>query len=44
MKQELIAELFQRFEEACYLYEENECWSIESIIARGNATFHSQDT
>ena len=27
MKQELIVELFQRFEEACYLYNEIECWS-----------------
>lgn len=31
MKQELIAELFQRFEEACYLYEENECWSARDL-------------
>lgn len=31
MKQELIAELFQRFEEACYLYEENECWSAREL-------------
>ncbi len=44
MKQELIAKLFQRFEEACYLYEENECWSIESIIGRGNAIFHNLGT
>lgn len=31
MKQELIAELFHRFEEACYLYEENECWSARDL-------------
>lgn len=31
MKQELIAELFQRFEEACYLYDENECWSARDL-------------
>ena len=31
MKQELIAELFQQFEEACYLYEENECWSARDL-------------
>lgn len=31
MKQELIAELFQKFEEACYLYEENECWSARDL-------------
>ncbi|MBI3168854.1 MAG: DNA damage-inducible protein D [Chloroflexi bacterium] len=31
MKQELIAELFQRFEEVCYLYEENECWSARDL-------------
>jgi DNA-damage-inducible protein D len=31
MKQELIAELFQRFEEACYLYEKNECWSARDL-------------
>jgi DNA-damage-inducible protein D len=27
LKQELIVELFQKFEEACYLYNEIECWS-----------------
>lgn len=31
MKQELIAELFQRFEEACYLYNEIECWSARDL-------------
>lgn len=31
MKQELIADLFQRFEGACYLYEENECWSARDL-------------
>lgn len=27
MKKELIIELFQKFEEACYQYEGMECWS-----------------
>ena len=31
MKQELIVELFQRFEEACYLYNEIECWSARDL-------------
>jgi DNA-damage-inducible protein D len=31
MKQELIAELFQRFEEACYLYNQMECWSARDL-------------
>lgn len=31
MKQELIVELFQRFEEACYLYNEIECWSAREL-------------
>jgi DNA-damage-inducible protein D len=31
MKQELIAELFQRFEEACYLFNETECWSARDL-------------
>lgn len=31
MKQELIAELFQRFEEACYLYNDMECWSARDL-------------
>lgn len=31
MKQELIAELFRQFEETCYLYEENECWSARDL-------------
>ena len=31
MKQELIIELFQRFEEACYLYNEIECWSARDL-------------
>jgi hypothetical protein len=42
MKQELITKLFQRFEDACYLYEKNERGSIESIIGCGNATSHNQ--
>ncbi len=31
MKQELIVELFQKFEEACYLYNEIECWSARDL-------------
>ena len=31
MKQELIVELFQRFEDACYLYNEIECWSARDL-------------
>lgn len=31
MKQELIAELFRKFEEACYLYNEMECWSARDL-------------
>ncbi|OPY88612.1 MAG: DNA-damage-inducible protein D [Smithella sp. PtaU1.Bin162] len=31
MKQELIAELFQKFEEACYLYNKIECWSAREL-------------
>lgn len=31
MKQELIAQLFHRFEEACYLYNEMECWSAREL-------------
>ena len=31
MKQELIVELFRRFEEACYLYNEIECWSARDL-------------
>ncbi|MBU0699845.1 DNA damage-inducible protein D [bacterium] len=31
MKQELIIELFQRFEDACYLYNEIECWSAREL-------------
>jgi len=31
MKQELIFELFQRFEDACYLYNEIECWSAREL-------------
>lgn len=31
MKQELIAELFRQFEEACYLYNEMECWSARDL-------------
>lgn len=31
MKQELIVELFQKFEEACYLYNKIECWSAREL-------------
>ena len=31
MKQEPIVELFQKFEEACYLYNEIECWSARDL-------------
>jgi len=31
MKQELIAKLFQKFEVACYLYNEIECWSARDL-------------
>ncbi len=31
IKQELIVELFQRFEEACYLYNKIECWSAREL-------------
>lgn len=31
MKQELILELFQKFEDACYLYNEIECWSARGL-------------
>jgi DNA-damage-inducible protein D len=31
MKKELIAELFQKFENACYFYEGIECWSAREL-------------
>lgn len=31
MKKELIIELFQKFEDACYLYEGTECWSAREL-------------
>lgn len=31
MKKELIAELFQKFENACYLLEGVECWSAREL-------------
>lgn len=33
MKQELIVELFKKFEEACYIYKEIECWSARELQA-----------
>lgn len=31
MKKELIAELFEKFEAACYLYKDIECWSAREL-------------
>ena len=31
MKRELIIELFKKFEEACYLYNDIECWSAREL-------------
>lgn len=31
MKQELVVELFQKFEEACYLFNDIECWSARDV-------------
>jgi len=31
MKKELVVELFQKFEEACYLYNDIECWSARDL-------------
>jgi DNA-damage-inducible protein D len=31
MKKELIIELFEKFEQACYLYKETECWSARDL-------------
>ncbi len=31
MKKELIAELFEKFEAACYLYKDIECWSARDL-------------
>jgi DNA-damage-inducible protein D len=31
MKKELIAELFNQFEKACYIYNELECWSAREL-------------
>ena len=31
MKKELITELFNKFEQACYLFEGIECWSAREI-------------
>ena len=33
MKKELIWELFEKFEQACYLYKEVECWSARELQA-----------
>ena len=31
MKKELITELFEKFEHACYLYNNVECWSAREL-------------
>ena len=31
MKQELIIELFNKFETACYIYNDLECWSAREL-------------
>ncbi|MFD2144446.1 hypothetical protein [Mucilaginibacter antarcticus] len=31
MKKELIVELFGRFEQACYIYNNVECWSAREL-------------
>src|SRR5690349_9229169 len=31
MKMELVEELFRKFEEACYVYEDLECWSAREL-------------
>ena len=31
MKKELIAQLFERFENACYIYKDLECWSARDL-------------
>jgi len=36
MKQELIRELFEKFEQACYLYKDIECWSARDLQALFN--------
>jgi DNA-damage-inducible protein D len=38
MKKELILELFQKFEQACYLYEGIECWSARELQQLFNYT------
>jgi DNA-damage-inducible protein D len=38
MKKELIAELFQKFEQACYQYNEVECWSARELMEIFNYT------
>jgi DNA-damage-inducible protein D len=31
MKKELIVELFQKFEDACYIFKNIECWSAREL-------------
>lgn len=31
MKKELISELFNKFEGACYIYKNVECWSAREL-------------
>ncbi len=33
MKKELIAELFEKFEKACYIFNNDECWSARELQA-----------
>jgi DNA-damage-inducible protein D len=32
MKKELITELLEKFEDACYIYQEIECWSARELL------------
>ncbi len=38
MKKELIQELFEKFEQACYIYNEVECWSARELQTIFNYT------
>ena len=31
MKKEVILELFEKFEQACYIYNDIECWSAREV-------------
>jgi DNA-damage-inducible protein D len=32
MKKEQISELFEKFEQACYIYKDIECWSARELL------------